>query len=355
MTREQRGVTPGIAVGAVLRRLSVLSGGIDWKRWALDANVLQGAMPVRAGTARHRAMLPEARERERRFRDVSSSYAAAASDGTRVDPHLRRIAVDGLTWWVPLTDPDDEAAVTKYLRHQDFPYRAITQTRELGLGGTMLDIGGNNGRMSIPRVVLGDVQAAYCAEPEPLNYACLVRNVRDNGLEGLVMPDCVAIGAENGSVRMVRAKSPGGHKVIEPGVRPKRETIDVPCLTLDSWCERIGVSFEQVSFVKIDAQGSEVHVLRGATRALTHPHIAWQLEVDVMLLRERGVVVGDLFAILARHFTHWVDLNSRARGARVRPIDQLAAGLAYLESSGGGRTDMLAFTLQGPPGPVGRS
>jgi FkbM family methyltransferase len=245
---------------------------------------------------------------------------------------------------VPLSDPGDRAAVERYTQHQDFPYRAITQTRELGLGGIMLDIGGNKGRMSIPRVILGAAQAAYCAEPEPLNYACLVRNVRDNGLEGLVLPDRVAIGSENTTVRPVRAKSPGGHKVIDPGMRSMRETIDVPSLTMDTWCARLGIDLQQVSFVKVDAQGSEVHVLRGAGRLLACRHVAWQIEIDPSLLGDRGFRVDDLDDLLRRHFTHYVDLNRRAKGARVRSIDDVAAGLAYLAGQPGAHTDVV-FSL----------
>lgn len=317
----------------------------ELRRAPLDKAVLRGALPIRASTARHRAQQAEARERERRFADVSTSYAEAVRD-TQADEHRRRVELDGLRWWVPLTVPGDAALVERALSKQDFPYRAITQTRELGIGGVMLDIGANNGRMTIPRVVLGDAQAAYCAEPEPLNYACLVGNVRDNGLSGLVMPDRVAIGARNGSVRLARSRASGGHKVIASNAQATPTTIDVPCFTLDSWCERLGVDARQVSFVKIDAQGSEVDVLSGAERLLASPHIAWQLEVDVELLRERGLDAGDLFAILQRHFTHWLDLNKRASGARVRPIAELNDGTAYIQQGAGGRTDILVFNLQ---------
>ena len=329
----------------VARGLSLVSIITGWRRAGLDDTVLKRALPMRLPAARHRASLADARQRLQQFAATSASYHTAFDDVGDLDAHLGVIPVDGLTWSVPLSDPGDRAAVERYLQHQDFPYRAITQTRELGLGGIMLDIGGNNGRMAIPRVILGDVQAVYCAEPEPLNYACLVRNVRDNGLEGLVMPDRVAIGSENGTVRLVRAKSPGGHKVIDPGTRSKRETIDVPSLTLDTWCERLGVDLQQVSFVKVDAQGSEVHVLRGAAGVLAYRHIAWQIEVDLSLLGDRGFGAEDLYTPLRRHFTHYVDLNRRAKGARVRPIADLSAGLAYLAGQPGAHTDIVVFAL----------
>lgn len=346
-----RRLSPGVAVRSALRRLHMLAGGVDYKRYVLDADVLRDTLALRADVARHRASLPEAVAREGQFDVASESYRPVREADDPTGEHGRRIGVDGLRWWVPLPRLDDPAVVARALAQQDFPYRVITQTRELALGGIMLDIGANNGRMSIPRVVLGDVQVAYCAEPEPLNYACLVRNVLDNGLRGLVLPDRVAIGSDNMTVRMMKGRSAGGHRVVNPGAKARRATIEVPCLTLDSWCDRLGIDARQVTFVKLDTQGSELHVLRGAARLLACPHIVWQIEIDVGLLRERGFAAGDLFACLARHFTHWIDLNRRARGARVRSVDSLSSALAYIMDGRPPRTDILAFRLATPPAP----
>jgi FkbM family methyltransferase len=209
----------------------------------------------------------------------------------------------------------------------------------------MLDIGSNNGRMAVPRVILGDVVAAYCAEPDPLNYWCLVHNVRDNGLEGLVLPDRVAIGAENGVVRMLRARTPGGHKVVDASFRSSREIIEVPSTTLDDWCVRLDIDLQQVAYVKVDVQGSEMNLLRGASRLLSQRHVCWQMEIDVQMLRHGGFGSDDLYGILRRHFTHWIDLNRHARGVRLRAIDDLAGGLTYLGGGDDARTDVLLFSL----------
>jgi FkbM family methyltransferase len=334
-------------VRRTLRRLELLAGGIPWRRFVLYEEVLRAALPARAAAARHRAGLPEAVERERRFALVSDSYRAARDDQGDLDGRARRIVVDSLPWWTPLLAPDDPAAVERALRQQDFPYRALTQTRELAVGGIMLDIGANTGRMAIPRAILGDVQQVYCAEPDPLNYACLVRNVRDNGLCGLVMPDRVAIGSENTTVRMMQGKSSGGHRVVSDDVKAWRRTIDVPSLTLDTWCERLGIDLQQVAFVKVDTQGFELRVLRGASRVLACPHIAWQIEIDTAMVRPQDDSTGDVLAMLQQHFTHFIDLHKQARGDRVCPMSALPASLAYLRK-GKGRTDILAFTMQDP-------
>ena len=69
-------------------------------------------------------------------------------------PSACNVTLDGLSWSVPLTVPDNPALVERALRHQDFPYRVLTQTREVAVGGVMLDLGANIGRMSVPRVIL---------------------------------------------------------------------------------------------------------------------------------------------------------------------------------------------------------
>jgi FkbM family methyltransferase len=193
----------------------------------------------------------------------------------------------------------------------------------------LLDIGANLGRMAIPRVVLGDFERAYCAEPDPVNFAALVRNVVSNGLRGLVLPDQVAIGSTNESAQLHRARYPGGHTLNSAG-QAHAETVEVPCWTLDAWCGRLSIDPELVSYVKVDTQGWEGHVLRGASALLAHRHIAWQLEVQPALLEAAGTPVDDFYERCAERFTHFIDLDKVARGPRPRRTRELPEALEYL-------------------------
>jgi FkbM family methyltransferase len=315
-------------------------------RTVLEKDVLRGMLPIRARAAARRSAAPDARQREQRFREASAAYAREIASTETLSPSTRVISLDSLTWWVPLLRPDDPTAVERALGHQDFPYRVILQTREVGLGGLMLDIGANTGRMAVPRAILGDVTAVYCAEPDLLNYQCLVRNVRDNHLTGLVLPDHVAVAAEDGVVRLERAKTTGGHRVIDRGVATTKAVTEVSALTVDSWMDRLGIAPEHVAFVKVDVQGSEVPVLRGATRLLAHKHVAWQIEIDLQAVAGRGFVPDDLFRPLRKHFSHFIDLSRRGVGDRVRSTSELTDALAYLHGGADGRTDILLFSLQ---------
>jgi FkbM family methyltransferase len=315
-------------------------------RRVLDPDVLRGQLPLRTPAIRRAALRSEARDRERRFLAGSPAYAAAIADPERFHGNSRAITLETLSWWVPLVDPTSPTLVARALRHQDFPYRVLSQTRDVSIGGVMIDVGANIGRMSIPRVLLGDALVAYCAEPDPVNYACLVRNVRENGLGGLVLPDHLAIGASDEMVTLERAKSAGGHRVIDADVTPSGAVVRVPCLPLDTWIARVGIDLDDVRFVKVDVQGSEMDVLRGATRTLAHKHIAWQIEIDLERLAARGVTgTGDLYPALRTHFTHFIDLNRHQTTRRVRPIADVAGALAYVSGGTEGRTDVVCFTL----------
>ncbi len=316
------------------------------RRHVLEPGALRAQLPYRLPMVRRLAARPDVSARHEGFSKASRAYACAVEAAGAPLPSSRTTTLDSLQWWVPLTRPDDPVLVERAMKHQDFPYRAIAQTRDVSIGGAMLDIGSNIGRMSVPRVVLGDAAVAYCAEPDPLNFSCLVRNALDNGLRGLVLPDQVAIGAAEGTVRLLRGKSAGGHRVLAEGAPSHGEIVEVPCLPLDVWVERIGVDLDEVRFIKVDVQGYEVDVLRGAARVLSRLHIAWQMEVDLGMLGARGVDARtDLYPLMQQSFTHFIDLNRNQLSDRIRPIACLPEALAYVTAGSKGRTDVVLFNL----------
>jgi FkbM family methyltransferase len=309
-------------------------------RRILSPDIVRSLLPSRVATIPARAARANARDAALQLEKLSPAYREAFACVHGADDGLVRANVEGLTWWVPIDPSLTEATRGRVLAKQRFPYRNITQAREFALGAVMLDIGANVGRMSIPRVILGDFVQAYCAEPDPLNYSALVRNVVDNGLEGLVLPDRVAIGAITGSARLRHAKYSGGHHLVRSAEND--DTIEVPCLRLDEWCARLSIDPDLVTYVKVDTQGWEMDVLRGAPLLLARRHIAWQLEISPSLLRSAGSSEAEVYAACAEWFSHFIDLGKNAEGPRARRTTDLASALQYL-SAAGCQTDIIVF------------
>ena len=351
-------------IEALKRKANEWKGHADlWKQRAgrksrrvLNTHVLRQILESRAQTLPARAAIPSREQRETILREVSPAFVAAAREGPSAwGNRAHSMRVFSLNWWMPVIDPRPGGPSAAWIAKQRFPYRALTQTRELAIGGVMLDIGANIGRMSISRVVMGDVVAAYCAEPDPLNYACLVGNIVDNDLTGLLLPDSLAIADRDGTATLRRRSASGGHSVVADDSvvsDPPRgssnpssedgEFIEVPCLTLDTWMARLRVDPDAVTFVKVDVQGFEMRVLQGASGLLAKRHCAWQLELDPALLSAAGTSLAEVCAKVQQHFTHFIDLNGALTGARQRVISELPQGLAYMNDSPE-KTDVLLY------------
>ena len=249
----------------------------DHKSRQLTADVLR---QVRA--PRHQALVASgARQaaalREMEFLQHSSAYSdAVRRDITASGLVTQLVTIEGLSWRVPVDAASRGALSDRIVREGWLPFQDILAAHELALGTAMIDVGANIGTTSIPRVVLGDFAYVYAAEPNPTNYVYLVDNVAANGLQGFVLPDRVAIGAANGEATLRRKTQMGTHHLVSTAHRPTDICVQVH--TLDSWAARLGIDLASVTFVKVDTQEWEAHVLRGAARLLAHNHIAWQIE-----------------------------------------------------------------------------
>jgi FkbM family methyltransferase len=106
------------------------------------------------------------------------------------------------------------------------------------------------------------------------------------------------------------------HPRLEPQRMVRRETIEL--ITMDEWCAQNSV--DRVDFVKLDTQGSELDILRGAKRTLESVSIV-QTEVEFNPMYRGQPLFGDVDRFLReRGFVLWrLDNLShhRQHGARV--------------------------------------
>ena len=295
----------------------------------------------------HQSSSPDAADRERCFAEKTPAYRCVR-DRLRVeDPALAHATdISGLTMWVPDDGGGAGSLSARILQERWLPVDDIARVRRFVVGGTMLDIGANVGTTAIPRLALGDFNIVYAAEPHPANYECLVTNVVRNGLEGRLLPDRVAITSWDGAGRLNEASQIGGHHLLPSGRQTAHRTQDVTCLTLDSWIRGLGVSPGEVTFVKVDVQGWDAHVLMGAPALRAHRHIAWQMELAPSQMERAGIALTEFRALAEATFTHFQQLDAGAETAR--PVTALASLLEETVAQGT-YTNVLFYSQQSEP------
>jgi len=84
-------------------------------------------------------------------------------------------------------------------------------------------------------------------------------------------------------------------------------------------------------------------VLAGASRMLARKHIAWQIEFSPAMLERSGRSMDEVYQLLERHFTHFIDLRGED-GAHVRPTTELPRALAYVGKTERRYTNVLLYS-----------
>ena len=143
-------------------------------------------------------------------------------------------------------------------------------TRTLSKGDTFLDIGANIGLFSIlASELVGKTGKVISFEPTPTTYKRLTENIRINKRENIDARQ-LAISDSSGDIDF--HISDNGNDAFNSPAQDKNgrltSRITVPASTLDIELSKIDKS--KITFVKIDVEGWEKYVLRGANQFLTN-------------------------------------------------------------------------------------
>jgi FkbM family methyltransferase len=190
-----------------------------------------------------------------------------------------------------------------------------------GPKGMFLDIGANIATHTIYAMKSGLFSKAILFEPSPSNFEILQRNLSLNGIEDKCTAVNVALGNESGQLNFEMSESNfGDHRVRVGNVdnlcgtehygESVRETIQVPCTTLDDVLGSDRFKAEKCSLIWMDVQGFEGHILSGAKSVLNRD-IPLCLEFWPYGLVRSG---GDRLLIenLLGSFGHFYDLREKS-------------------------------------------
>ena len=217
--------------------------------------------------------------------------------------------------------------------------------------GSIIDIGANNGVISIGMLVTGQLERAVAIEPEPVNFKRLQQNVALNQLDEAVLLVNRALSNAKSSLTFELSESNyGDHRVRttanSTGVardifkESDRSVMTVAADRLDDMIEELPPRFtDDVAVVWIDVQGYEGYVFEGA-RKLLASGVPVVSEVCPYFIA-RADMTADRFSALVAGIWPYFWMKRRDHFARY-PI---AAFRAFMDDVGmDGYHDNVIFT-----------
>lgn len=154
--------------------------------------------------------------------------------------------------------PEEQELIPQYFRH--YTPTGIDLAFDLGAycGRTSFDFA-----QRFKRVI--------AVEPDPCNEDCLSQNLRNLGVDNVLVLRC-AVTPKEGNFRFFSEGTPGSRIAKPEYVRPP--FVDVKGVTFSDLCAWNGVP----DFVKMDIEGAEVDVLREAEPLLRKTNISFAID-----------------------------------------------------------------------------
>jgi FkbM family methyltransferase len=173
-------------------------------------------------------------------------------------------------------------------------------------GMTVLDVGANIGYYSLVAAVrVGPSGQVIAYEPTPFVVKRLQENVNLNQFRQIsVVEGAISDRVGTGTFYLnSNQESSEGNSLIEAAVSSGSVQITCPQTTLDAEMTRLNL--KQVDVLKIDVEGNEVKVLRGARQLLTTFAPQILLEVNPHTLEAGGSSSAELYQELEQNGYSW--------------------------------------------------
>lgn len=170
-------------------------------------------------------------------------------------------------------------------------------------GMTYVDIGVNKGYFTlIAAREVGPAGRVISIEPEAENCRWIRQSIEANGYQNVTLFEAAA-GDHEGEVELFIGHKSGHHSLVRNERKHAGATVAVPMHTLDNVLAERGI--ETIDAVKIDVEGAEMGVLRGAEDTLRrsegvtvlmdlHPHMGVDVHEVAAFLRGLGFTLYEM-------------------------------------------------------------
>jgi FkbM family methyltransferase len=160
-------------------------------------------------------------------------------------------------------------------------------------GGTFIDVGANKGDFALLAAkIVGESGKVICVEPDLTNSTWIRRSIDLNGYKNITLCD-LALSDRDGEATLYLGAKSGFHTLLRGAPERDLGSRQVRTRRVDSLLEELGM--QSVDVMKIDVEGAELQVLKGAVRTLrTNPDVVLLIDIHPLL----GVNPSQVFEFL---------------------------------------------------------
>ena len=190
---------------------------------------------------------------------------------------LDRLPGDRLVCHFPQGESVRLAAAFRQVTWNAEEYHAFKS--DIAAGDTVLDVGANLGAYAVLfGQWVGPAGRVFAFEPAPEARRGLERHVALNGLDDRIVVRPEAMSETEGTVRF-RASGPhGDNRIMKIDGDDAADRIDVATTSIDTFCRERNL---QPRFIKVDVEGAELDVLRGARATIAAAGTSLDLYVEM--------------------------------------------------------------------------
>lgn len=185
----------------------------------------------------------------------------------------------------------------------------------------IFDIGGNIGQtaLNIAKYKAEKKQPAQIISFEPYNenYEKFKYNLQLNKTIKNISIENIALGSTTNTIKIFKecVTNSGGNRVVYNEEENTEGIEETPQITLDNYVYEKGLS--KIDLIKIDVEGYELEVLKGATSTLQKLRPVLLLEFDSLNLKKQGSSAKELLNFLKSIDYNYKDVNTGLQGVDI--------------------------------------
>ena len=207
-------------------------------------------------------------------------------------PYMKKKNIEGVKFDFWICDSDGRDWYDTYCTDPDWMEMRFIKEKMLVKGDVVFECGGHHGCTAILLSYwVGSEGKVLTFEPNPANCDIIEKNISQNSIKNIIL-ERKAVGAEHGIVKINDSSN--------ASINTSGKGIEVELVFLDEY-KRL-----DPTFIKIDVEGFEGHVLKGAKSILLNrPKIAMEVHTDQ--LEYYGSSISDLLELLnIENYKIWI-------------------------------------------------